>query len=387
MRILQGMTDIASQAGYSAQGLRALGHEVCCATFTPNMYSAAELDVVLHPDGLPRRPMRWAKCVGFAWKALRRFDAFHFHFGASLLPYNLDIGILRRMDKPVFVEFHGSDLRGGAFWKRNPYARLYPGYDDRARLRKHMCKLARKSTAVIVHDWELENYLPDDVNVYYVPLRLGIQAPEPDGISREESSGNKIFPSPCDAEGSTEGSKAPPRYFCAPADVPLIAHMPSDPAVKGPALIEAILKRLSSTHPFECRSVRQITPHEVQRLLRESTIVIDQVVIGVYGMLAIETMACARPVVSYLREDLRRYYPEDLPVINATIDSLEEVLSELLRDPHRLAGIGRAGRRYVRKYHDCTKVAHLLERIYLTGEGISDALAAYRAVAAYTGYD
>jgi hypothetical protein len=350
MRILQGMTDIASQAGYSAQGLRALGHEVCCAVVTPNTYSAVEPDVVLYPNGLPRRPARWTQRVGFAWKSMRHFDVFHFHFGTSLLPYNIDLDMLRRMDKPVFIEFHGSDIRGGAFWESNPYSHLYHGYDDRALIREHMSKLARKATAVIVHDWELGGYLPDDVNVCYVPLRLDIRAFSP-----------------------TE----PPQN----SQLPLIIHLPSNPTVKGSAFVEAALEQLSATHTFEYQAATKLTVHQAHQLIQKSSLVIDQLIIGAYGMLAIETMAYARPVLDYLRDDVLAHYPDDLPVINATVDNLNEILASLFDTPQKLSESGAASRRYIERYHDCNNVAYLLEQAYTSGRGISDAREAYRAVA------
>jgi hypothetical protein len=347
------MTDIASQAGYAAQGLRALGHEVCCAVITPNTYSAVEPDVVLYPNGLPQRPARWTQRLGFAWKNIRQFDAFHFHFGTSLLPYNLDMDILRRMNKPLFIEFHGSEVRGGAFWKHNPYSRLYHGYDNREQLRERMNKLARKATAVIVHDWELRNYLPDDVNAYYVPLRLDVQALAP---------------------------SEPPQT----GQAPLITHLPTNPEVKGSAFVEAALKRLSASHAFKYRAETKLAPQETRRLIQKSDLVIDQMVIGAYGVLAVEVMAYARPVLDYLRGDALKHYPEDLPIINATVDDLDEVLASLLNTPQRLCELGAAGRQYVERYHDCNNVAHLLEQLYTTGKGIDDAREAYRAVAAYS---
>ena len=49
-------------------------------------------------------------------------------------------------------------------------------------------------------------------------------------------------------------------------------------------------------------------------------LVVDQLHMGWYGLLAIETMAEGKPVVSYVRDDFHGHAP-GLPVVNATPDT------------------------------------------------------------------
>ena len=44
-------------------------------------------------------------------------------------------------------------------------------------------------------------------------------------------------------------------------------------------------------------------------MIRESDVVIDQILMGTYARLAIESMALGKPVICYLREDLFEFNP------------------------------------------------------------------------------
>lgn len=70
------------------------------------------------------------------------------------------------------------------------------------------------------------------------------------------------------------------------------------------------------------------TPHKVLiKKIKESDIIIDQILIGCYGTLSVESLAAGKPVISYVRPEL---YPYDIPHIIADKKTLEEVLREWL---------------------------------------------------------
>src|SRR5438874_6026557 len=111
MRILHAPSNVANQAWASAQGLRALGHEVEVWHYGPNPYGfRADRTIELGDD--PRR------AVDVFVEALARgFDVFHFHFARSLipavggLPWFWDLPVLRALGKRVVFTFPGSDVR------------------------------------------------------------------------------------------------------------------------------------------------------------------------------------------------------------------------------------------------------------------------------------
>ena len=86
-------------------------------------------------------------------------------------------------------------------------------------------------------------------------------------------------------------------------------------------------------------------PHaEVRRIYETADLLVDQVLVGWYGGLAVELMALGKPVVAYLRDTgLELIPPElknDLPVISASPATLKAILRALVQDRPRLRELG-----------------------------------------------
>jgi glycosyltransferase involved in cell wall biosynthesis len=75
-------------------------------------------------------------------------------------------------------------------------------------------------------------------------------------------------------------------------------------------------------------------------------------------------MALGKPVICYMKPFALENHPDDLPIVNANMDNLEAVLADLLRDGEKRYALGRAGRSYIEKYHDASKIAEKLVEIY-----------------------
>ena len=70
----------------------------------------AEYDVVIDFQGL--KPWQTiVKVLKYFWRFLRQHDAFIFLYGDTLLPYNLDLPILKLLSKKTIMWFIGSDIR------------------------------------------------------------------------------------------------------------------------------------------------------------------------------------------------------------------------------------------------------------------------------------
>ncbi len=65
-------------------------------------------------------------------------------------------------------------------------------------------------------------------------------------------------------------------------------------------------------------------------LMNESHIVIDQMLIGWYGLKAVEALALDCKVICYIEEDLKDYLPENCPIIQANVLNLEKILEETI---------------------------------------------------------
>jgi hypothetical protein len=75
-------------------------------------------------------------------------------------------------------------------------------------------------------------------------------------------------------------------------------------------------------------------------------------------------MALGKPVICYLREDLRRHYSTDLPIISANPTNLTAVLEKLLSEPETWQLLGQAGQRYADKNHDPVLIGSLAASYY-----------------------
>jgi glycosyltransferase involved in cell wall biosynthesis len=99
-------------------------------------------------------------------------------------------------------------------------------------------------------------------------------------------------------------------------------------------------------------------------MIQECDVMLDQFVLGSYGVAALEAMALGKPVVCYIKPSLIERLPSDFPIVNANQDNLVRVLGGLLEDGHQRHQIGKLSRIYVEKHHDAHKIARNLVKIY-----------------------
>lgn len=329
MRVLHAPVNIAGQAYVTARALRAIGVKAEAWTYSTAFHYPTDLDLGPLPSSRSKR-------VAFGLRLFRRavaaFDIFHFHFGLSLLPGFMDLPLLKALGKKIVVEFWGSDVRKPSkALLRNPWS--FPKEDD-ATIDARLRVWARYADAVVVADHELAEYVADYFRkVHVVRHRVWLDELEP------------VYPDPS-------------------CTSPVIVHAPSHRGVKGTEFVLAALDHLSKHHRVNAVLVEGRAHDEALRLISMADIVVDQLRIGTYGVLAVEAMALGKPVVVYIRDDLRSFYPASLPVISATPSTVKEVLERLVVDGPLRHRLGVMGRRYVEEYHDARKIAKELLRMY-----------------------
>src|SRR5690606_40455222 len=106
---------------------------------------------------------------------------------------------------------------------------------------------------------------------------------------------------------------------------------------------------------IEYRRVEGVPAGDMPRVYGEADVVLDQLRIGNYGVAACEAMAAGRVVVSHVSEVVREHAREaagaDLPILEATADSLEQVLLDVLADRDRARALAAQGPAFVRTLH------------------------------------
>lgn len=144
-------------------------------------------------------------------------------------------------------------------------------------------------------------------------------------------------------------------------DVPLVVHAPSNPVLKGTAAIEAVLEPLVAAGRIRYERVTGMQPADAAAMVRRADVLIDQVLLGLYGVLACEGLASGAVVLGHLGESLRSKVPDEVPVVEATVDTLGERLEWVLEELPRLRDLAPDRRSFVERWHDGRYAAKVLE--------------------------
>ncbi len=152
--------------------------------------------------------------------------------------------------------------------------------------------------------------------------------------------------------------------------MPTVLHAPSHRGVKGTRYILDAISRLKKEGiSLELILVEGLSHSEVKQVYERADLLIDQLLCGWYGGVAIELMALGKPVICYIRKEDLKFIPEkmrqELPIINATPATVYTVLKEWLTvRKHELLEVGRRSRAYVERWHDPLKIAAKLKGEY-----------------------
>lgn len=369
------MLHCPTMTGGNPQGLaraeRELGLQSWAVVFR-STYFDYETDEVLF-DSAGSRLVAELKRWKLLWRALRDYDVIHFNFGRSILPPALgapvrsersyrnwihfsyylyshllnmnDISLLHWAGKGIVVTFQGDDARQGEYlanFEISPInevdANYYTSEDDQIK-RRIIAKFAHYADRIFYLNPDLAYVLPSSAT--FMPYgHIDLRAWQP-----------------------VPGSQSPGRK-------PVLLHAPSHRGVKGTRYVLNAVERLKAEGlAFEFVLVEGLSHAEARCLYERADLLIDQLLLGWYGGLAVELMALGKPVICYIREDDLTHIPSQmraqLPIINATPATLYDVLKEWLTTRrHQLVQLGQKSRAYVERWHDPLKIAAKLKKEY-----------------------
>ena len=262
----------------------------------------------------------------------KKYDIYHFHFGRSLLPFFLDLPVLKLSGKKIVFEYHGSDMR-------NPFKFVNP------------FSLPRKTGLLI------KQGLVKFVSKLFVDAEI---VTTPDML--EFAPRARYIPAAIDSawitasRGSNPGDKKRKKI--------VVIHAPSSQVIKGTKyVISAIAELKKEGIPVELGLVEKVSPDKLRVRVAAADIAIDQLLIGWYGLFAAEAMMLGKPVICYIRSDLRKYMPE-LPIVSAGPENLADVLKKTIKDYNLQEKLSIAGPIFARKHHESRAVAKKFLDIY-----------------------
>lgn len=339
LRVLHGVTGAANQPSTVSRFQRDIGLAAQCVTVSEGGFGyESDLVITVGPD-------RQASYSDFLRENVDNYDVFHFYFRSffffdprnNAFPSGLDLLMLRAAGKTVVVHFRGSEVRDAAsFRKFSPFnyvdenpSGIFSKFSEPA-ISQRVDFIRSVANAVLVPDEELQSYVPDS--------RIVRRAIDLDDFA---------------ATGPTFNER------------PLVVHAPSRRAVKGSDYVLAAVKQLQSEGlDFDFRLIEGLPHREAKQLYAEADVVIDQLRIGWFGVLALEGMALGKCVLAYVREDLLESLGEHPPLLATDPTRLASDLRTVIESPDLREKIGKSGRRYVEENHDARLIARELELLY-----------------------
>lgn len=143
-----------------------------------------------------------------------------------------------------------------------------------------------------------------------------------------------------------------------------VAHIPSKSTIKGTELALPTLRRLHEEGRIDFRTVTGIPHREMPAAFTGADIVVEQFRVGNYTVTSCEAMAAGRLLVSHVservRERTRELTGEDLPIVEAVPETIEEVLADIAQRPERYAEIAARGPGFVQRHHSGERSGRVL---------------------------
>lgn len=343
LRILQGVSGQANQPNVLATSLRQRGHIADSWSIVDHPF-----DYTVDRNLLLPKTFNLSEVTGSLTKLSLDYDIFHFHARSFFLSYAkglpypslLDLLWLKAMGKKVFFHYRGSEIRNQRlFEKQNPYhfkadeleaLEVFQAIDagTKLQLRQFVDSVC---DGVFVVDKEIQSYVGQ--NSIIVPRAI-------EGAA---------LPSPVSLDG--------------PAVT--IVHAPSRPQIKGTEYVVRAVEELKSEGlNIDFRLIQNMSNKEALLEYSKADIVVDQLRIGWYGVLAVEAFALGKPVVTYIRDDLWATEKFKLPIANANPETVKTVLKELVQSKDKRLRLGIRAQEYFRETHEATRVAKQLETLY-----------------------
>lgn len=141
-----------------------------------------------------------------------------------------------------------------------------------------------------------------------------------------------------------------------------ILHIPSRrvPPIKGTDYVNRTANELVAQGLAHYISPPAVPHSMMKSLVCRADIVVDQLLTGSYGVAAVEALAAGRLVVGNVAPDVRALLPEDVPIIDATPDSLRDVLADVITNPARYRDVAARGPAYAERWHGGAQSADIL---------------------------
>ena len=339
-KILFAPHEIGGQMQLMVEELRERGYYATAATYTQEWFGYVN-DIHLNLDRYKSSGKKHALSLLFTAWAAANYDIFHFFWGKSLYGLDryphLDLPLLRRLGKKIFVHFRGIELVDLAYFD---YLRARTAGDE-----VEEPPMSRPDQIRSLSKWQryAHRMLVSEPDLFWV-------VPEAEMVQQAVDLA-RWTPTRKEPQSRNDG-------------VIRIAHAPSMRRKKGTEFVIRSVEELKKQgYAIELVLIEKVPYSEVQALYERCDIGIDQVLYGWYGKVSIELMALGKPVICYINPELHPYR-ESMPIVSADPRNLTEKLKELVESEDLRNGLGAAGKKYAAQYHDVKSIVDRCLDIY-----------------------
>jgi hypothetical protein len=339
LKVFHGLVNYGTQAGLFARELRKNGIDAISVVYPDPFKRLTDVEL-LHGGNILQKIIKhsfnWLRRIYWFF----RYNTFHFYFGTTLFPRQLDLPLYRFFGKKVVMEYLGWDLQ---LYKHSiakyelTNAKYYKTPEDAIAGDEKKIKRLRYESKYINKQLICAPYLAEFLpSAEVLPLAFDVDSIEfiPKGIPEKNIK---------------------------------ILHAPTHYGNKGTKFIqEAIEKLKKEQFDIEYKIVSGISHTQLIQEYIMCDIFIDQIVSGWYGTASIEAMAVGRPTICFIRETYFEYinYGDKIPLIIANPYNIYEVLKKTIIERDKLPEIGIRSRRFVEDIHNVTILTQRLIEIY-----------------------
>lgn len=150
-----------------------------------------------------------------------------------------------------------------------------------------------------------------------------------------------------------------------------VVHAPTNPKAKGTPDIAPVARRLHDEGVIEYVELTGIPNEKMPAAIADADVVLDQFRSGDYGVAACETMAAGRVVLAHIsgqvRAEVERHAGMPLPIVDCTIDDVEDVLRDIAGQREKYRTIAAQGPEFVKRLHNGDFSRDVLMREFLEG--------------------
>jgi glycosyltransferase involved in cell wall biosynthesis len=355
IRIFIGTTEIAGYYANLTRGFKALGFKCDYISFFdhPFMYgeSINPFSSLYKRKNLANSKIKKAfylilivlMSIIFLIKSIFRYDVYIFGFGTSILPYNIDMPILKVLGKKVIsILGHGSEARPPYIdANSDQYPELSYIRQLAERRKRRVCFHQKYASFVIGAPFSTAHFA-NQLFINWFAIGLPISKTIDSTIKcTDDSRARKIR----------------------------IVHAPSNPTVKGsPKIIQAIDNLQNRGYDIEFVLIHGKTNREVLEEVAKCDLVVDQIYSDTpMSSFAAEAAWLGKPAIvgGYGIDRLRSFVPETMwpPSFTCHPDEIEHAIEYLIENPEMRLHLGKVAQRFVQEKWSAIEVAKRFLRI------------------------